>query len=124
MLARAIERHLTDDPQSELLFEPDDDRMFIELAGSYFALLLSHELPKAQHAQLGGRHGLYLAKRDFYDPFEALERVLAGDDVCATPGARGRAGRGAARDRLSARYATESRPTRIGSCFARGSCRG
>jgi hypothetical protein len=83
LLARAVERHLSDDPQAELLSEPDDDRMFVELGGSYLALLLSHELTCAQHAQIGGQHGIHLGKGGFYDPFAALERVLAADDVRA-----------------------------------------
>ena len=83
VLARAIERHLTDDPQAELLFEADDDRLFIELAGSYFAVLLCGELPNVQHAQRDGQHGLRLGTSGFYDPFAALERVLESDDVCA-----------------------------------------
>jgi hypothetical protein len=74
-LARAIEHHLREDE------DEDGDRMFVELAGSYLALLLCEALAAAEHATERGQHGLRLGAAGFYDPFAAIERVCEADDV-------------------------------------------
>jgi hypothetical protein len=75
-LARRIERHL-DQP----VHDEDDERLFVELAGSYLSLLLCDALPHGRHASHAGRHGLQLGTRGFFDPFAAIERLLEADDV-------------------------------------------
>ena len=57
-----------------------DERLFIELAGSYFAVVLCDALGHGQHVARGGKHRVDLGEASF-DPFGALERVLAADDA-------------------------------------------
>lgn len=57
----------------------DDERMLVELAGSYLALVLCDSLG-GTHAQRSGRHRLDLGDA-FFDPFSAVERALAAEDV-------------------------------------------
>jgi hypothetical protein len=74
-LAHAIERHLHATP------DEDEDRMFVELAGSYLALLLCDAVGVAEHATQRGQHGLRFGHDGFFDPFAAIERVCEADDV-------------------------------------------
>ena len=60
----------------------DDDRLLVELAGAYLALVLCRELGGA-HASRDGRHGLRLGARGFLDPFAAVEHAFGADDVRA-----------------------------------------
>ena len=60
--------------------ERDDERMFVELAGSYFAVVLCDALGRGKHVAREGKHRLDLGSASF-DPFGALERVLAADDA-------------------------------------------
>jgi hypothetical protein len=76
-LADAIERHLAEPPDEEA------ERVFVELAGSYLAVLLCAELGQGEHTVRNGRHGLRLAQDRFFDPFAAIGRVLDADQVRA-----------------------------------------
>lgn len=60
--------------------DEDDERLFVELAGSFFAVLLCDALGRGQHVAREGKHRVDLGAASF-DPFGALERVLAADDV-------------------------------------------
>jgi len=60
----------------------DDDRLLVELAGAYFALVLCRELD-GSHVSRSGRHGLRLGQRGFFDPFAAIAAALEADDVRA-----------------------------------------
>ncbi len=75
-LSRAVDDHLTVDDVDE-----DRERRFVEVAGSYLALLLLDELERGRHRSDAGRHGLALGDHGFFDPFAAMERVLDADDV-------------------------------------------
>lgn len=77
-LTRGVERR-----QSESAHAEDDERLFVELAGSYLGVLLCGALPQGRHASRDGRHGLLLGGQRFFDPFEAIERMLEADDVGA-----------------------------------------
>jgi hypothetical protein len=59
----------------------EDERLFVELAGSYLALVLCDSLGRGEHAQNEGRHGLRFGQRDFFDPFAAIERTLEAPNV-------------------------------------------
>jgi hypothetical protein len=74
-LAQAIERHLHATP------DEDEDRMFVELAGSYLALLLCDAVGAAEHTTQRGQHGLRFGQTGFFDPFAAIERICEADDV-------------------------------------------
>jgi hypothetical protein len=94
-LADAIERHLAKPADEEA------ERVFVELAGSYLAVLLCAELGRGEHAVRDGRHGLRLAEDRFFDPFAAIGRVLDADQIRAALArevalAEGHAQRGAA----------------------------
>lgn len=60
--------------------DEDDERLFVELAGSYLAVLLCDALGRGQHVAREGKHRVDLGVASF-DPFGALERVLAADDA-------------------------------------------
>lgn len=62
------------------LDDEDDERLFVELAGSYLAVLLCDALGRGKHVARGGKHRVDLGVASF-DPFGALERVLAADDA-------------------------------------------
>jgi hypothetical protein len=62
------------------LDDEDDERLFVELAGSYLAVLLCDALGRGQHVAREGKHRVDLGVASF-DPFGALERVLAADDA-------------------------------------------
>ena len=62
------------------LDDEDDERLFVELAGSYFAVVLCDALGRGQHVARGGKHRVDLGAASF-DPFGALERVLAAEDT-------------------------------------------
>jgi hypothetical protein len=72
-LTRAIRRQLRKGPE--------DDRMFIELAGSYLGVLLCDALGEGRHEKREGRHGVCFRERAFFDAFAAIERALEADDV-------------------------------------------
>jgi hypothetical protein len=74
-LARAIERHLC------IASEEQDERLFVELAGAYFGLLLCDALGGGRHENRGGQHGLCFGEHGFFDPFAAIEKALDADDV-------------------------------------------
>jgi hypothetical protein len=74
-LARRVEHH-RDAPELD-----DDERLFVELAGSYLGVLLCGALPHGRHARRNGRHGLLLGEQAFFDPFGAIEQLLEADDV-------------------------------------------
>jgi hypothetical protein len=76
-LADAIERHLAKAADEEA------ERVFVELAGSFLAVLLCDELGRGEHAVRNGRHGLRLSEDCFFDPFAAIGRVLDADQVRA-----------------------------------------
>ena len=61
------------------LDDQDDERLFVELAGSYLAILLCDALGRGRHVARAGKHRVDLGAASF-DPFGALERVLAADD--------------------------------------------
>ncbi len=75
-LAQALHGHLAQPPN-----DPDDDRLFVELAGSYLGVVLCDALDQGTHERRDGRHGLRLTSGAFFDPFSAIERVLDGDDI-------------------------------------------
>jgi hypothetical protein len=77
-VARAIEQHLREPDPGE-----EQERLFVELAGAYFGVLLCDALGHARHTTRDGRHGLELGARTFFDPFAAIELTLAADDVRA-----------------------------------------
>jgi hypothetical protein len=62
------------------LDDEDDERLFVELAGSYFAVVLCDALGRGRHVARAGKHRVDLGAASF-DPFGALERVLAADDA-------------------------------------------
>ena len=62
------------------LDDEDDERLFVELAGSYLAVLLCDALGRGKHVAREGKHRVDLGVASF-DPFSALERVLAADDI-------------------------------------------
>jgi len=62
------------------LDDEDDERLFVELAGSFFAVVLCDALGRGQHVAREGKHRVDLGAASF-DPFGALERVLAADDT-------------------------------------------
>jgi hypothetical protein len=62
------------------LDDEDDERLFVELAGSFFAVVLCDALGRGQHVARAGKHRVDLGAASF-DPFGALERVLAADDT-------------------------------------------
>jgi uncharacterized protein YtpQ (UPF0354 family) len=76
-LTRALRRQRADAAADE-----DDDRMLVELAGAYLALVLCRQLGGA-HVSRDGRHGLRLGRRGFFDPFTAVEAAFEADDVRA-----------------------------------------
>lgn len=75
-LAHAVERYLaapdTDD---------EHERVFVELAGAYLAVLICDAMPDCRHAMRDGKHGLMLPGGTFFDPFAAMARVLQADQV-------------------------------------------
>ncbi|MGD8862463.1 MAG: DUF1444 family protein [Myxococcales bacterium] len=75
-LSSAFDQHLTAAHVDE-----DDERVFVELAGSYLAVLLLDELNEARHCAQSGRHRLACGPHGYFDPFAAVERVLDADDV-------------------------------------------
>ncbi len=75
-LARRVE-HRLDRPDDD----ESDERLFVELAGSYLSLLLCDAMPHGRHARREGRHGLLLGSDGFFDPFAAIERLLEAEDV-------------------------------------------
>jgi hypothetical protein len=98
-LAKAVEHHLT---------QPDDeerDRLFVELAGAYLALLLCDGLGQGEHTVRAGRHGLRLGRDEFFDPFAAIGRVLLADQT------RAALAREVARAELQARGGTGRPPS-------------
>jgi len=78
VLARGVERHLDRNASDD-----DDERLFVELAGSFLGVLLCGALPQGRHASRDGRHGVLFGARRFFDPFEAVERLLDAEDVRA-----------------------------------------
>lgn len=62
------------------LDDDDDERLFVELAGSYFAVVLCDALGRGRHVARAGKHRVDLGAASF-DPFGALERVLAAGDA-------------------------------------------
>lgn len=62
------------------LDDDSDERLFVELAGSYLAVVLCDALGRGQHVAREGKHRVDLGSASF-DPFGALERVLAADDA-------------------------------------------
>lgn len=75
-LARRVEHHLDQPAHGD-----GDERLFVELAGSYLSLLLCDALPHGRHTSHEGRHALRLGAHGFFDPFAAIERLLEADDV-------------------------------------------
>jgi hypothetical protein len=75
-LARDVERHLGASEHEE-----EDERLFVELAGSYLGVLLCGALPQGRHASRRGRHGLMFGASAFFDPFAAIETLLDASDV-------------------------------------------
>src|SRR5689334_2116713 len=61
----------------------DDERMLVELAGSYLAVVLCDSLGSGRHASRKGQHRLDLGAA-FFDPFSAVERALGADDTART----------------------------------------
>jgi hypothetical protein len=75
-LCHALREHLSQ-PQGD----DDDERLFVELAGSFLGVVLALALGAGTHEKRDGRHGLRFAGGEFFDPFSAVERVLDAEDV-------------------------------------------
>lgn len=75
-LARAVERHLDRSDSDE-----EADRLFVELAGGYLAVLLCESLGEGHHAVRDGKHGLVLESGAFFDPFAVITRLLRAEHV-------------------------------------------
>jgi len=75
-LHRALREHLTERQRDE-----DDERLFVELAGSYLGVVVCNALGQGTHDKRDGRHGIRFSSGEFFDPFSAIERVLDADDI-------------------------------------------
>jgi len=96
-LTRAVQRRQARDADDAR--DTDDDRMFVELAGSYLAVVLRAALAQGQHVRHDGRHGLALGSGGYFDPFDAIEAALDAEDVRACLVARVRDAEAEATDR-------------------------
>lgn len=73
-LSRAIEAQLDEDHDEEA------DRLFVETAGAYLAVLLLDHLQLGRHESREGKHRLRLG-HGFFDPFAGIEHAFDAEDV-------------------------------------------